>query len=168
MEIYKIRYTKWERQTKGLADVNEYIITHLDVIHYISLLDNETPYKRLVYLQARLARSAAYEEEIRMKWRSFAAQKPSKGADIDAWLMAWDSLREQAVSLKLDDVKSANRDFLQAVKDLLPIWWQAKYLEIVIDGKHYETGDLVESFRAFYREIGPKSSLMMSAGAFST
>lgn len=171
IDVYKIRYSKWEKQTKGLDDVNEYIVTYLDPIHHISLLEYETPYERLVYLRDRFARSTAYEEEIRMKWRAFAAQKPSRGTDIDGWLTTWNTLREHAVSFKLDDAKSANRDFLQAVKDVLPIWWQGKYQEIIMDKTPYETRDLVESFRAMYREIGPKNSVSVSTapfGAFST
>jgi hypothetical protein len=42
----------------------------------------------------------------------------------------------------------ANRDFLHAVKEVLPIWWQGKYQEIVMDKKVYDTRDLLESFRA--------------------
>ncbi|KAJ5318334.1 hypothetical protein N7476_004754 [Penicillium atrosanguineum] len=167
MDVYKVAYAKWEKQIKGLDDVNEYIISFLDPIHHLALIDYETPYDRLVYLKSRFARSSAYEEEIRMKWRLFAVQKP-KG-NIDQWLSIWDTLREQAVSLHLEEVKSANRDFLQAVKEVLPIWWQARYQEIVMDRKPYDTRDLIESFRAIYREIGPKqSSSSELKGSFST
>ncbi|KAJ5290653.1 uncharacterized protein N7443_010906 [Penicillium atrosanguineum] len=167
MDVYKVAYAKWEKQIKGLDDVNEYIISFLDPIHHLALIDYETPYDRLVYLKSRFARSSAYEEEIRMKWRLFAVQKP-KG-NIDQWLSIWDTLREQAVSLHLEEVKSANRDFLQAVKEVLPIWWQARYQEIVMDRKPYDTRDLIESFRAMYREIGPKqSSSSELKGSFST
>lgn len=183
IDVYKIKYAKWEKQARALGDVNAYIITHLNATHHLSLLRYKTPYQRLVYLQARFARSSAYEEEIlldgetqhkplvhlqarsarsavyeeevRFKWKIFASQKPSKGADIAAWLTRWNNLREQAVRLKQDDPKSTNRDFLHATKEVLPLWWQARYQEIVMEGKVYETKDLVESFRAMYRELGP-------------
>jgi hypothetical protein len=167
MDIYKVGYAKWEKQAKGLDDVNEFIINALDPMYHLSLIDYETPKSRLEYLKSRFARSSAYEEEVRMKWKAFASQRPSKG-DIEQWLTAWDNLREQAVSLDLDEVKSANRDFLQAVKEVLPIWWQAKYQEIVIDKKTYQTRQLIESFRAMYRELGPKQASTMTKGVFST
>ncbi|CAG8898688.1 unnamed protein product [Penicillium egyptiacum] len=136
-------------------------------MYHLSLIDYKTPKSRLEYLKSRFARSSAYEEEVRMKWKAFANQRPSKG-DIEQWLTAWDNLREQAVSLDLDEVKSANRDSLQAVKEVLPIWWQAKYQEIVMDKKTYQTRDLIESFRAMYRELGPKQASTMTKGIFST
>ena len=40
---------------------------------------------------------------------------------------------EQALSLKIIETASANKDFLQAVKEVLPIWWQAKFQEIVME-----------------------------------
>ncbi|KAJ5837663.1 uncharacterized protein N7525_002851 [Penicillium rubens] len=167
MDVYKVKYTRWEKQAKGLSDVNEYILTYLDPIHHLSLVAYRTPYDRLVYLKSRFARSTAYEEEIRMKWKVFAIQKPT--GDIEEWLQQWNSLREQAVSLGIND-GDANRDFLHAVKEVLPIWWQGKYQEIVMDKKVYDTRDLLESFRAMNREIGVQTVTSTNApkGAFST
>ncbi|OQD85533.1 hypothetical protein PENSOL_c040G03155, partial [Penicillium solitum] len=167
MDVYKMKYTKWEKQAKGLSDVNEYILTYLDPMHHLALITYRTPYDRLVYLKTRFARSTAYEEEIRMNWKVFAMQKPT--GDIEQWLQKWNSLREQAISLGIDD-SDANRDFLHAVKEVLPIWWQGKYQEIVMDKKEYDTRDLLESFRAMNREIGVKTvtSTSIPKSAFST
>ncbi|KAJ6094335.1 hypothetical protein N7499_002931 [Penicillium canescens] len=128
LEVYKIKANRWEKQRKGLNEVNEYIITYLDASLRDVVLEYETPYERLVYLSKRFARSHAYKEEIRMKWRAFATQKPI--GDVEKWLISWDEMREQAVSLNLSEAASANNDFLQATKEVLPIWWQAKYQEI--------------------------------------
>ncbi|KAJ5512615.1 hypothetical protein N7463_002167 [Penicillium fimorum] len=76
MDVYKMKYTRWEKQAKGLSDVNEYILTYLDPMHHLSLITYRTPYDILVYLKSRFARSTAYEEEIRMKGKVFAMQKP--------------------------------------------------------------------------------------------
>lgn len=84
MDIYKLRYARWEKQAKGLSDVNEYILTYLDSMHHLNLIGYHTPYDRLVYLKSRFARSTAYEEEVRMKWKVFAMQKPT--GDIELWL----------------------------------------------------------------------------------
>lgn len=84
MDVYKVKYIRWEKQAKGLSDVNEYILTYLDPIHHLSLVAYRTLYDRLVYLKSRFARSTAYEEEIRMKWKVFAMQKPI--GDIEEWL----------------------------------------------------------------------------------
>lgn len=65
--MYKVAYAKWEKQLKGLDDINEYIITFLDPILHLPLLNYKTPDERLVYLMSRFARSTAYEEEIRIK-----------------------------------------------------------------------------------------------------
>jgi len=167
MDVYKMKYTKWEKQAKGLSDVNEYILTYLDPMHHLALITYRTPYERLVYLKTRFARSTAYEEEIRMNWKVFAMQKPT--GDIEQWLQKWNSLREQAISLGISDADS-NRDFLHAVKEVLPIWWQGKYQEIVMDKKKYDTRDLLESFRAMNREIGVKTVTSTNApkSAFST
>ncbi|KAJ5869035.1 hypothetical protein N7455_003976 [Penicillium solitum] len=167
MDVYKMKCTKWEKQAKGLSDVNEYILTYLDPIHHLALITYRTPYDRLVYLKTRFARSTAYEEEIRMNWKVFAMQKPT--GDIEQWLQKWNSLREQAVSLGISDADS-NRDFLHAIKEVLPIWWQGKYQEIVMDKKVYDTRDLLESFRAMNREIGVKTVTSTNApkSAFST
>ncbi|MGV2419216.1 MAG UNVERIFIED_CONTAM: hypothetical protein MIJ72_06955 [Staphylococcus saprophyticus] len=102
-----------------------------------------------------------------MKWKVFAMQKPT--GDIEEWLQQWNSLREQAVSLGIND-GDANRDFLHTVKEVLPIWWQGKYQEIVMDKKVYDTRDLLESFRAINREIGVQtvSSTTAPKSAFST
>lgn len=71
MDIYKMKYTKWEKQAKGLSNVNEYILTYLDPIYYLALITYRTPYDRLIYLKARFTRLTAYEEEIRINWKVF-------------------------------------------------------------------------------------------------
>jgi len=120
LDIYKLDLAEWEQQAKGLDAVNEWIITNLDPIHHASLLDYETPRERLVYLQIQFARSNAYEEDIRAQWKQFSSSPPRKGVDINHWLADWNTLREQAVSLDIPEVKSANKDFLRAVKTILP------------------------------------------------
>ncbi|CAI7616585.1 unnamed protein product [Penicillium discolor] len=92
LDVYKMKYTKWEKQAEGLSDVNEYILTYLDSMHHLALITYRTPYDRLVYLKARFARSTAYEEEIRMSWKVFAMQKPT--GDIEQWLQKWNSPSE--------------------------------------------------------------------------
>ena len=84
MDVYKMKYTKWEKQVKGLSDINEYILTYLDPMYHLALIIYRTPYERLVYLKTRFARSTAYEEEIRMNWKVFAMQKLT--GDIEQWL----------------------------------------------------------------------------------
>ncbi|KAJ5320393.1 hypothetical protein N7508_000676, partial [Penicillium antarcticum] len=80
-------------------------------------------------LLERFANSRALEEEIRMKWRAFPSQKPT--GDVDEWVTLWEEMYEQAASLKSSDVASANKDFLQAIKEVLPTWWQANYQQII-------------------------------------
>ncbi|KAJ6094488.1 hypothetical protein N7467_002001 [Penicillium canescens] len=171
LEVYKIGANRWEKQRKGLNEVNEYIITFVDSSLRDAVLEFDTPYDRLVYLKTRFARTPAYKEEIRMQWRAFSTVKPA--GDIEKWLASWTELREQAVSLQLPEAESANQDFLQAVKEVLPIWWQAKYQEIVMNGASYDTQSLIESFRALYREIGqsdlsPQALPPAPKGSFST
>lgn len=169
LDIYKLDLAEWEQQAKGLDAVNEWIITNLDPIHHASLLDYETPYERLVYLTTRFARSNAYEEDIRAQWKWFSSSPPRKGVDINHWLADWNTLREQAVSLDLPEVKSANKDFLRAVKDVLPTWWQAKYESIIMNHEDWETRDLIENFRGFYQEMVPqKPTSTISKASFST
>ncbi|KAJ5121715.1 hypothetical protein N7526_008652 [Penicillium atrosanguineum] len=124
MDVYKVAYTKWEKQIKGLDDVNEYIISFLDPIHYLILIDYKTPYDRLVYLKSRFARSSAYKEEIQVIRRAEA---------------------ERQYRLVVIDIGHPKR--------VLPIWWQARYQEIIIDRKPYDTRDLIKSFRDYKEEI---------------
>ncbi|KAJ5111268.1 hypothetical protein N7532_001803 [Penicillium argentinense] len=169
LDIYKLDLAEWEQQAKGLDAVNEWIIINLDPIHHASLLDYETPYERLVYLETRFARSNAYEEDIRAQWKQFSSMPPRKGVDIDRWLADWNTLREQAVTLNLPEVKSANKDFLRAVKNVLPIWWQAKYESIIMNHEDWETRDLIENFRGFYHEVIPQEpDNTISEASFST
>ncbi|KAJ5748146.1 uncharacterized protein N7511_009842 [Penicillium nucicola] len=167
LEVYKIKANRWEKQRKGLNEVNELIIIYLDTSIRDAVLEYDTPYDRLVYLSQRFARSHAYKEEIRMKWRAFSIQKPI--GDIEKWLISWDELREQAMTLELPEVQSANQDFLQAIKEVLPIWWQAKYEDIVMNRTIIDTRKLIESFRSIHREISttmPTSPTLK--GSFST
>jgi Reverse transcriptase (RNA-dependent DNA polymerase) len=169
LDIYKIELAKWEQQAKALDAVNEWIITNLDPIHHTSLLDYETPYERLAYLEARFARSNAHREEIRAQWKRFGSISPRKGVDIDRWLDDWNTLREHAATLDLHEAKSANEDFLRAVKDVLPMWWQAKYESIIMNGDDWETRDLIENFRGFYHEMVPRKQVStISKASFST
>jgi hypothetical protein len=73
MDIYKIQSAKWEQQSKSLDAVNEWIITNLDPTYYTRLLNYETLYQWLVYLEKRFARSAATEEAIRVQWQRVCA-----------------------------------------------------------------------------------------------
>lgn len=131
MDIYKLDLSEWEQQNRSLDAVNEWIIVNLDPTYHTSLLNYDTPYQRLVYLEKRFARSSATEEAIRVQWQRVCALPPRKGVNVDNWIDEWDALREQAVSLDLPEVKNANKDFLRAVKDILPVWWQFQYRSIV-------------------------------------
>ncbi|KAJ5827623.1 hypothetical protein N7447_001845 [Penicillium robsamsonii] len=167
MDLFKIKYARWQSEAKGLADVNEYILIYLDPVHHLAIIPLETPYERLVYLKSRFAQTVTYREEIRMKWRYFSTQRPT--GDIEQWIQKWDSMRELTISLGIDD-SNPNRDFVYAVKDVLPMWWQAQYQDIVADGKPVDTRVLIESFRAMNNDIGVKtvSSTNAPKSAFST
>lgn len=66
LDIFKLDLAAWKLQRKGLAEVNEWIMTNLDPIHRDVLLDYYTPLERLQYLQSRFARSSAYRQEQRL------------------------------------------------------------------------------------------------------
>jgi hypothetical protein len=170
MDIHKLDLSDWEQQNKALNAVNEWIITNLDPIHHTSMLNYETPYERLVFLHTRFGRSTAAEEDIRAQWKRVSASPPKRGVDIDQWINEWDSLREQGVSLGLPEMKSANKDFLRAVKDILPVWWQLKFEAIVLHQEEWDTRDLIENFRGTYRELHPQrsSTSTISKASFST
>ena len=69
----------------------------------------------------------------------------------------------------MPEVKSANKDFLCAVKTVLPTWWQAKYESIIMNHEDWETRDLIENFRGFYQEMMPqKPASTISKASFST
>jgi hypothetical protein len=94
---------------------------------------------------------------------------PRKGVDIDQWITEWDSLREQTVSLNIPEIKSANKDFLRAVKDILPVWWQLKFEAIVLHQEEWDTRELIENFRGTYREMQPQKAISsLSKASFST
>ena len=135
------------------------------------MLNYQTPYERLVYLHTQFGRSTAVEEDIRAQWKRVSASPPKKGVDIDQWINEWDSLREQGVSLGLPEMKSANKDFLRAIKDILPVWWQLKFEAIVLHQEEWDTRDLIENFRGTYRELHPQrgsNTSTISKASFST
>jgi hypothetical protein len=66
MDIYKVQAGKWDKQVFGLDAVNEWILDNLDPTYHTRLLNYETLYQRLVYLEKRFARAAATEEAIRV------------------------------------------------------------------------------------------------------
>ncbi|KAJ5189373.1 hypothetical protein N7491_005707 [Penicillium cf. griseofulvum] len=72
MDLFKIEHSNWQIETKGLNDVNDFISTYIDPVHYLEVSPLETPYERLVYLKSRFGETVAYREEIRMKWRYFS------------------------------------------------------------------------------------------------
>lgn len=68
-------------------------------------------------------------------------------------------------------MKSASKDFLRAVKDILPVWWQLKFEAIVLHQEEWDTRYLVENFRGTYRELHPqkeKTVSTLSKASFST
>ncbi|OQD78913.1 hypothetical protein PENANT_c072G00873 [Penicillium antarcticum] len=107
------------KQRKSLNEIDDLIVNSLDTSLRNAVLKCETPYDRLGYLSKRSARSEAYTEEVRMQWKAVSAQKPT--GDIEKWLISWVELYERAVSLKVIETASANKDLLQAVKEVLPI-----------------------------------------------
>ncbi|KAJ5945066.1 hypothetical protein N7516_005234 [Penicillium verrucosum] len=87
----------FEKQQNALDEVNEYIITYLDTSLRMSVLVHHTPSSRLAYLKQCFGRSYVHEEQVRMKWKVFSAQKPN--GDVEKWLFDWNDLREQAINL---------------------------------------------------------------------
>lgn len=69
-------------------------------------------------------------------------------------------------------MKSANKDFLRAVKDILPVWWQLKFEAIVLHQEEWDMRDLIENFRGTYRELHPQRASntggSISKASFST
>jgi hypothetical protein len=86
LEVYKLDVHCYEKQRKGIIEVNEFIITYVDSSLRDAVITLETPYERLVYLQTRFARSELYKEEVRVQWRAFSMQKPTR--DIEKWLIS--------------------------------------------------------------------------------
>jgi hypothetical protein len=150
-----------------LNDVYEYIFATLDSKYHRSVITKETPHEVLVALKTRFARSNAYKEEMRDKWEQLATQKPSK--DVDQWIDSWNTLRQEAISIgiKIEDADAA-RYFIKAVKEVLPIWWQAQYTAVIINEEKRDIDQLIESFRSIYREIGTKPSSSAPKASFST
>lgn len=66
-DVYKLALSKYEKQTKGLNDVYEYIFATIDSKYHRSVITKETPYDVLVALKTRFARSNSYKEELRDK-----------------------------------------------------------------------------------------------------
>jgi hypothetical protein len=54
--------------------------------------------------------------------------------------------------------KDAARYFFQAVKEILPIWWQVEYQRCFLQHDVFTIQEIIESFGVSYREFVPSKS----------
>ncbi|KAJ6133722.1 hypothetical protein N7523_000044 [Penicillium sp. IBT 18751x] len=83
--------------------------------------------------------------------------------DVEAWANKWNALRREGLRLKIPDFGSANCDFLQAVKEVTPVWWEEKYHDIVEKDTIWDTDELVNDFLITYCLIRDVSQQLRNA-----
>lgn len=168
-DYWKGEKSLFDDESKALAYVLQWILSTVDPTLKEALIPHRTIHAKARALQMRLSRSQAYEEDIRQRWRDTCSLPPKRGIDINKWLDNWLSLWEQASSLNFN-VEEAPRDFLRATKEIMPIWWDHRYEEIIMQrSKAWETRELVESFRGYYAERNLATTTSTTSNvAFST
>jgi hypothetical protein len=167
-DLCKFHTAQWEKQERGIAEVQEWILAHLDEKFHSTVQQMRSPHQRLQTLKTRFGTSTAYEEEVIRRWHAMAAARPPK--DVLSWIDDWDALREEAVDVGVVMThKDAARHFFQAVKEVLPMWWQVEYRRCFLQHDVFTIQEIMDSFRVTYRELGPlRLSSNAPKSAFST
>jgi hypothetical protein len=75
-DLCKFRKAQWEEQERGIAEVQEWILTHLDEKFHGTVQQMRTPHQRLQSLKTHFGKSTAYEE------KSFADSMPMRQRDL--------------------------------------------------------------------------------------
>ncbi|KAJ6103376.1 hypothetical protein N7486_005803 [Penicillium sp. IBT 16267x] len=152
MEIYKLSLAQQQRIQKGLQLVDQAMLISVDM-RLQQLMDRlETPYDRLRFLMRRFSHSQSHKMEVMIKWRERHIKGPEPGQDVLQWLDDWDLQREEVLSLGIEPDNLHPALFLQAVKDVMPVWWDARFQQVVIQGQPTSMATLLDSFRTTYIE----------------
>ncbi|KAJ6088976.1 hypothetical protein N7499_003084 [Penicillium canescens] len=152
MDLYKLSLAEYKEQQKGLRLVDQAITNSIEVKLQRIMDRLETPYERLRFLYKRFARSNSYNVDVLLRWREEDIKGPKKGANVLQWLEDWELLREEVIKLQLESDTFHSVLFLKAVKEVLPVWWEARYQQIVIESQPTNMVALLDSFRASYTE----------------
>lgn len=152
MDLYKLSLAEYKEQQKGLRLVDQAITNSIEAKLQRIMDRLETPYERLRFLYKRFARSNSYNVDVLLRWREEDIKGPKKGANVLQWLEDWELLREEVIKLQLESDTFHSVLFLKAVKEVLPVWWEARYQQIVIESQPTNMVALLDSFRASYTE----------------
>jgi hypothetical protein len=170
MDIYKLSLMEYKDQQKGLRLVDQAISSSVDPKLQRVLDRLDTTYERLRFLGNRFSRTNSYSVETFYRWRTESMKGPEKGGNVLQWLDNWEHLREEVISLKYEDATHHPLLFLKAVKEVLPLWWEARFQQTVIAGQTISIQSMLESFRATYAETRTviPTSMSRSKPAFAT
>ncbi|KAJ5642760.1 hypothetical protein N7490_006760 [Penicillium lividum] len=126
-------------------------LTLTDTKLYRLIDDLETLYEKISFLKKRFSYTKSYQNELE----------------------EWELIRDEAVNLKVkSDTAQHPQLFLYAVKDILPVWWEARFQDIVLRSNIIEINDLIKSFctsyTMLYSETTKKNTNSISKAAFAT
>ncbi|KAJ5644256.1 uncharacterized protein N7484_006763 [Penicillium longicatenatum] len=152
MEIYKLSLAKQQRIRKGMQLVDQALLVSVDIkLH--QLMDRlDAPYDRLRFLMRRFSHTQSHKMEVMVRWREQHMKGPKRGQNVLQWLDEWDLLREEVLSLGIEPDNLHPALFLQAIKDVMPVWWDTRFQQIVIQGQPTSMSTLLDSFRTTYVE----------------
>lgn len=110
-------------QKMAIRLMNKWILSGVPQRKHRELLNARTPYQKLVALEAEYGDTDRRFVAIRRNWKRTCDAPPKKGANINDWLDNWWPALVDAQDVGVS-VEFANHDFLEAVRELLPIWHQ--------------------------------------------
>ncbi|KAJ5742157.1 hypothetical protein N7533_011566 [Penicillium manginii] len=149
IEIYKMEFPEWERQSKALAAIRRMIMQSVDATVAERLYSVSTLYERLRFLRDRFSNANTTNETYRERWSRYSQVPPAKGEDIRAWARRWEQMRDRMLAAGRSP--EANEDFLVAVRHLVPNWHTGQYQLVVHEKKKLDNGQLVSQFLDHYR-----------------
>ncbi|KAJ5642646.1 hypothetical protein N7490_006646 [Penicillium lividum] len=170
---YKEELKRYEKVENGLQSVEFVITASTDTKLHRLMDDLETPYEKISFLKKRFSHTKSHQNEVLLRWAEGCVRPPNKGQNVLSWLEEWELIRDEAVNQKVEsDTAQHPQLFLHAVKDILPVWWEARFQDIVLRSNTIEINDLIESFRTSYTmsysETTKKNINSTSKAAFAT
>ncbi|KAJ5986655.1 hypothetical protein N7451_011020 [Penicillium sp. IBT 35674x] len=148
---YKEELECYEKAKDGLQSVEFVITASTDTKLHRLMDDLETPYEKISFLQKLFSHTKSHQNEVLLRWAEGCVRPPKKGQNVLSWLEEWELMRDEAVNLKVEsDTAQHPQLFLHAVKDILPVWWEARFQNIVLRSNTIKINDLIESFRTSY------------------
>src|SRR5436309_9961862 len=160
--LYKLRLSRYDQRKASLASLHRFIqeTVHPDRVHHTFNCDSV--HQMLVNLQEHLKpKEDVRRLQLTDQYREL--QKSTKNKSIDSWLMSWEKVYREGITLTQPIVQkdTAIQDFLQAVFDFAPdfsSFWTNTIQSIDDISKRPSLYDIIDRFRVQRQILGTSTS----------